>query len=125
MEPPGESWRERPTMLRDCTVSCHRRGCPRKDSNLRPSAPEADALSTELRGPATTANLPTRLRRSSEEKADRPAVDAVHETISTRRRVLPTRAENQPRAICLERYVSTSETARATSPAPIAATRSS
>lgn len=24
--------------------------CPRQDSNLRPSAPEADALSTELRG---------------------------------------------------------------------------
>ena len=26
------------------------RGCPRQDSNLRPSAPEADALSPELRG---------------------------------------------------------------------------
>ena len=25
--------------------------CPRQDSNLRPSAPEADALSTELPGP--------------------------------------------------------------------------
>jgi hypothetical protein len=24
--------------------------CPRQDSNLRPSAPEADALSPELRG---------------------------------------------------------------------------
>ncbi len=27
--------------------------CPRKESNLRPSAPEADALSTELRGQFT------------------------------------------------------------------------
>ena len=26
------------------------RWCPRQDSNLRPSAPEADALSPELRG---------------------------------------------------------------------------
>jgi hypothetical protein len=32
--------------------TCFRRSgwCPRQDSNLRPSAPEADALSPELRG---------------------------------------------------------------------------
>src|SRR5699024_12436201 len=47
-----------PTLCRDeegpCSAFPLTRGliwCPRQDSNLRPSAPEADALSTELRGP--------------------------------------------------------------------------
>jgi hypothetical protein len=31
-------------------VDLQKPGCPRQDSNLRPSAPEADALSPELRG---------------------------------------------------------------------------
>ena len=33
--------------------------CPRQDSNLRPSAPEADALSPELRGRGSWRRLPT------------------------------------------------------------------
>ena len=36
-------------------------GCPRQDSNLRPSAPEADALSPELRGLGTQHSLSHRL----------------------------------------------------------------
>src|SRR5699024_10645575 len=40
-----ESQNRPPQLLRWAVV-----WCPRQDSNLRPSAPEADALSTELRG---------------------------------------------------------------------------
>jgi hypothetical protein len=41
-----------PTLLRVMAQRGERLGieCPRQDSNLRPSAPEADALSPELRG---------------------------------------------------------------------------
>ena len=53
--------------------------CPRQDSNLRPSAPEADALSPELRGrtmrntaPMGFDSLTHRRRRKRIRGADHP-----------------------------------------------------
>ena len=53
---PAAGWigakQKTPCFAHDCRETRGFPWCPRKDSNLRPSAPEADALSPELRGRA-------------------------------------------------------------------------
>ena len=50
-------------------LDLRRSGCPRQDSNLRPSAPEADALSPELRGRIDNVSAPWGLNKHRQTNA--------------------------------------------------------